>query len=205
MRLCSIHGRRWHSAGDDREEAIPVFSTSLFVIAPDGSGIIGLAGDVRVRSARQHLPVSPQVHQVKRIEDSMTNHLPGLEVSALHLDASDALGGWSVLAGDGRLWHLDLSVRLEADCRVCRASQIRWWSAPWHAGRSRCHRRNPCRALLAAYGFPVSDDCRPNHHLPHHLLLAPGWSELPRRRIDLPSVTGGEGCSGVVWLAWRDV
>ena len=134
-------------------EAIPVFSTSLFVIAPVVLviGLLVMFGSGRLGSIAKYLPKFIRT----KIEDSMTNHLPGLKSQAfiwarMFLEAG---AFWLVMAAFG----IDLTV-LEA-IAVFAASQIVGGLPGMPGGLGVTE--GTLAALLAAYGFPVSTTAAP--------------------------------------------
>lgn len=135
------------------KEAIPVFSTSLFVIAPIVL-IIGLGlmfGSGRLGSIAKYLPKFIR----SKIEDSMVNHLPGLLSQffiwmRLLLEAG---AFWLVMAA----FNIDLTA-LEA-VAVFAAAQIVGGLPGMPGGLGVTE--GTLAALLAAYGFPLETTAAP--------------------------------------------
>lgn len=135
------------------KEAIPFFSTSLFVIAPIvlAIGLLVMFGSGKLGSISKYLPKFIRT----KIEDSMTNHRPGL-VSQLFIwtrQLLEAAAFWLVMAAFG----IDLTA-LEA-IAVFAASQIVGGLPGMPGGLGVTE--GTLAALLAAYGFPFSTTVAP--------------------------------------------
>lgn len=134
-------------------EAIPFASTSLFVIAPIVL-VIGLAvmfGSGKLGSISKYLPKFIR----SKIEDSMVNHLPGIksQIFIWMRQGLEAVAFWLVMSAFG----IDLTA-LEA-IAVFAASQIVGGLPGMPGGLGVTE--GTLAALLAAYGFPISDTVAP--------------------------------------------
>ncbi|MGD2102284.1 MAG: flippase-like domain-containing protein, partial [Acidimicrobiia bacterium] len=164
---------------DPPSGAIPVFSTSLLVIAPFVLvlGVLLMFGSGRLGSISKYLPRFIR----KRIETSMVNHLPGWH-SQLYIWARllmEAAAFWLVMAAFG----LDLSV-LEV-VGTFAASQIVGGLPGMPGGLAVTE--GAITAILAAYGYPLSATIAPtivfrvvSYWLPAGLSLLAGGSTFLR-------------------------
>lgn len=159
--------------------AIPVFSTSLFFIAPFvlTLGVLLMFGSGRLKSMSGYLPQFIR----KRIETSMVDHLPGWE-SQLYLWArlfAEAAAFWLVMVAFG----LDLTV-MEVVATFA-ASQIVGGLPGMPGGLGVTE--GAITAILAAYGYPLSTTIAPtlvfrviSYWLPAGLSLLAGGSTFLR-------------------------
>lgn len=133
---------------DRPSEAIPVFSTSLFVIAPIVAviGLLLMFGSGRLGSIAKYLPKFIR----KKIEPSMINHLPGWE-SQIYIWARlllEAVAFWLVMMA----FNIDVSAS-EAIATYAAAQIVGGLpGTPGGLGVT----EGAITAILAAYGFPVS-------------------------------------------------
>lgn len=159
--------------------SIPIFSTSLFVLAPIflGVGVLLMFGSGRLGSIAKYLPRFIR----NKIESSMINHMPGWE-SQVYIWARLALEGgafWMVMIAFG----IDLT-GFEA-VAVFSASQLIGGlpGTPGGLGVTEFG----MGLILAAYGFPVSSTVAPilvyrivSYWLPAGLSLLAGGSTFLR-------------------------
>jgi uncharacterized membrane protein YbhN (UPF0104 family) len=138
----------------DRPTAtIPVFSTSLFVIAPIALivGIIFMFGSGRLGSISRYLPVVIR----KRIESSMVNHMPGLE---------SQIYTWARLLLEAAAFYLvmvafNIDVSVTQAVATYAASQIVGGLPGMPGGLGVTE--GALALILAAYGFPASSSVAP--------------------------------------------
>ncbi len=136
------------------EEAIPVFSTSLFVIAPIVL-IIGLGvmfGSGRLGSISRYLPRFIR----KRVEDSMINHLPGWKSQFFiwMRQLLEAAAFWLVMEAFG------ISLTPIEAIAVFAGAQFVGGLLPGTPGGLGVT-EGTLAVLLAAYGFPFSATAAP--------------------------------------------